>query len=215
MARILDAKCKLCRREGKKLFLKAERCFSGKCPIERKGAVPPGMHGQKRKRKFSEFGLQLREKQKAKRIYGVSEKQMRRYFSLAKRKTKKPGERETEGGPGEHLLKLLESRLDNLVFRAGFVPSRSVARQLVSHRHVLVDGERVNIPSYQVKINQVVALSTGVLGIPIIKATLEKKIAPPKWLEKKAAVVKFLRLPERRQIDADIDENLIIEFYSR
>lgn len=216
MARILGIKCKICRREGRKLFLKGKRCLGSKCPIERKGAVPPGTHGQRYKRKLSEFGLQLREKQKVKRIYGVSERQIKKYFNLAKRKTKKLlGKRKEELGTGEILLKLLESRLDNVIFRAGLVPSRLTARQLVSHKQVLVEGKKVNIPSYQMKTGQVVTLSSRGLAVPIIKETLAKKIVPPKWLAKKATAAKVLRLPERKEIDADIDENLIVEFYSR
>lgn len=214
MARILNIKCKLCRREGKKLFLKGGRCYSGKCPIEKKGAVPPGVHGQKRLRKLSDFGVQLREKQKLKRTYGITEKQLKNYFLEAKRQsTRKRGE--NMGGTGEYLLKLLELRLDNIIFRAGLTASRSVARQIINHGHMLVDGKKINIPSYQVKINQVMTFSVKSLNMPIIKANLEKKIVAPKWLEKKGAAIKLVRMPKREEIDPDINESLIIEFYSR
>ena len=142
MARILGNKCKLCRREGKKLFLKGSRCYSSKCPIEKKGAVIPGSHGQKRSRKLSDYGIQLREKQKVKRIYGITENQMKNYFFEAKKQSTKK-KLAIKGGTGEYLLKLLESRLDNVVFCSGLTPSRSVGRQLISHRHLLVDGKKL------------------------------------------------------------------------
>lgn len=207
MARYKDAKCRLCRREGVKLFLKGERCFSPKCPIEKKGAVPPGQHGSKRRRRLSGYGQQLREKQKTKRLYGVLEKPFRNYFSRAVKK----GE-----ATGEILLQLLESRLDNLVYRLGLTPSRSVARQLVSHGHVLVDGKKVNIPSYQVKPGQVVSLSAKGLKLEPVKASLANKSAKvPDWLQRKAGIGKMKRLPERSEMPSEIDENLIVEFYSR
>jgi len=214
MARILDVKCKLCRREGRKLFLKGERCYSPKCPIERKGAVPPGAHGQKRIRKLSEYGLQLREKQKVKRTYGLSEKQMKRYFLQSKRESSRD-KATGKGGAGEQLLRLLELRLDNVVFRSGLTPSRSVARQIIKHEHLLVDGKKVNIPSYQVKTNQVITLTPKGLEMPVLKTILEEKVVPPKWLEKKGAAVKVVRMAERNEIDPDINEQLIVEFYSR
>lgn len=214
MARILGIKCKICRREGKKLFLKANRCFSSKCPIEKKGAVPPGVHGQKRFRKLSDFGVQLREKQKLKRIYGISEKQLRNYFLEAKKQSiQKKGE--NKGGTGEYLLKLLELRFDNIIFRAGLTASRSVARQTINHGHMLIDGKRINIPSCQIKINQVITFSPKSLNIAGIKANLEKKITAPKWLEKKGAAIKLVRMPKREEIDPDINESKISEFYSR
>lgn len=207
MARYIDAKCRLCRREGTKLFLKGERCYSPKCPIERKGAVIPGQHGQKRRRRISDYARQLREKQKTKRLYGVLERQFKNYLKKAVK------DKETTG---EVLLQLLESRLDNVVFRLGLAPSRSVARQLVSHGHVLADGKRVNISSYQVKPGQVVSLASKGLEIDLIKESLaEKDRKIPAWLERKAAVGKMARLPKREEIDVDIDEHLIVEFYSR
>jgi len=207
MARYLDSKCRLCRREGTKLFLKGERCFSPKCPLEKKGAVAPGQHGLKMRRRLSEYGVQLREKQKAKRTYGVLERQFRRYFKKAFKK---------RGVTGEALLQLLESRLDNVVYRLGFVPSRSVARQLVRHGHILVDGKKVDIPSYQVKPGQVINLNPKAMKIEVVKKSLaEKKKEIPSWLQKKAAVGKIIRLPTREEIGADIAEQLIVEYYSR
>jgi len=206
--RYLDSKCKLCRREGQKLFLKGDRCYSPKCPLEKKGAVPPGAHGQKRRRRISEFGRQLREKQKAKRIYSLNEAQFKRYFNFA---NKKRG-----GKTGEALLQILESRLDNIVYRLGFTPSRSIARQIVSHSHIQVDGKRVNIPSYQVKPSQTVTLTTKGLTIPHVKKMLANKdYRVPSWLKKKAAVGKMERIPTREEIDTEVDEKLIIEYYSR
>jgi len=207
MARYPDSKCRLCRREGTKLFLKGERCFSPKCPLEKKGAVAPGQHGLKMRRRLSEYGVQLREKQKAKRTYGVLERQFRRYFKKAFKK---------RGVTGEALLQLLESRLDNVVYRLGFVPSRSVARQLVRHGHILVDGKKVDIPSYQVKPGQVINLNPKAMKIEVVKKSLaEKKKEIPSWLQKKAAVGKIIRLPTREEIGADIAEQLIVEYYSR
>jgi len=207
MARYIDPKCRLCRREGTKLFLKGERCFSPKCPLEKKGAVAPGQHGLKMRRRLSEYGVQLREKQKAKRTYGVLERQFRRYFKKAFKK---------RGVTGEALLQLLESRLDNVVYRLGFVPSRSVARQLVRHGHILVDGKKVDIPSYQVKPGQVINLNPKAMKIEVVKKSLaEKKKEIPSWLQKKAAVGKIIRLPTREEIGADIAEQLIVEYYSR
>ena len=207
MARYLDSKCRLCRREGTKLFLKGERCFSPKCPLEKKGAVAPGQHGLKMRRRLSEYGVQLREKQKAKRTYGVLERQFRRYFKKAFKK---------RGVTGEALLQLLELRLDNVVYRLGFVPSRSVARQLVHHGHILVDGKKVDIPSYQVKPGQVINLNPKAMKMEVVKKSLaEKKKEIPSWLQKKAAVGKIIRLPTREEIGADIAEQLIVEYYSR
>jgi len=207
MAKYKDAKCRLCRREGVKLFLKGERCYSPKCPIERKGAVPPGEHGSKRQRRLSNYGQQLREKQKVKRIYGVLERSFRRYFKEARR---------VKEATGKMLLQILESRLDNVVFRLGLTPSRSVARQIVRHGFVLVDGQKVNLPSYQVKPEQIVTLTTEGLKLKQVKDSLiEKERIIPKWLQRKAAVGKIKRLPEREEIEVDINEDLIVEYYSR
>lgn len=206
MARYIDAKCRLCRREGEKLFLKGDRCFSPKCPLTRKGAQPPGQHGQKRVRKMSEYGLQLREKQKTKRIYGVGERQFRQYYRkalISKRAT------------GIRLLQLLEMRLDNVLFRGGLVLSRSIARQMVNHNKILVDARKVNIPSFQLKAGQVLTLSPKALNSETVKKALAAKIPCPKWLERKAAVIKVNRLPQREEIQNDINEQEIVEFYSR
>lgn len=194
-----NSKCKICRREGQKLFLKGERCYSPKCPLEKKGAVPPGVHGPKSRRRLSDFSQQLREKQKAKRIYGVSERQFKLYFA--------------QGGS---FLKILESRLDNVVYRLGFTPSRSIARQIVSHGHVQVDGKKVNISSYQLRPGQLVALASKGLEINHVKKMLSNKdYRVPAWLKRKAAVGKMERLPEREEIDTEVDEKLITEYYSR
>lgn len=208
MARYLEAKCRACRREGKKLFLKGERCYGPKCPLDRKGPVPPGQHGQKRKRRTSEYHEQLREKQKTKSVYGILERQFRKYFDKAFRAK---GE-----ATGKILLQLLETRLDNVLYRLGFTSSRSIARQLISHKKVMVDNQKVNIPSYQVKPNQLITLTPAALKQEIISKSLaEKGKKIPSWLQRKAAIGKIVRLPEREEIDTDINENLIVEFYSR
>lgn len=206
MTRLLGPKCKLCRREGVKLFLKGERCYSDKCPFAKEGVLPPGQHGSRRKRRLSNYGLQLREKQKVKRIYGVSENVLRNYYQKASQSKKETGKR---------LLQLLSTRLDNIVFESGLVESRSLARQLISHGFCLINGKKVNIPSYQVKQKEVISFNIKGLKLkPVIEA-LKKKKKEPLWLKKKAAVVKMERLPEREEIATDIDEKLIIEFYSR
>jgi len=209
MARYLGAKCRLCRAAGTKLFLKADRCYSSKCPLERKGAVPPGQHGQKKKGRvrLSKYGEQLAEKQKIRRIYGVLEKQFRRYFEEALK---------AKGETGKTLLQLLERRLDNVIYRLGFAPSRSLARQLVRHGHVLVDNKKVNIPSYQVKPGQIISLTPKALKMEAVSKSLEEKERKiPSWLQRKAAIGKINRLPEREDVDFDINEDLIVEFYSR
>ncbi len=207
MARYTEAKCRLCRQQGIKLFLKSDRCYSPKCPIDRKGAVPPGQHGQKRKRRISNYAEQLKEKQKVKRIYGVLEKQLRRYFEKAIR---------VKEATGKVFLQLLESRLDNIVYRVGLTPSRSIARQLVTHGHVLVDGKKVSIASYQVKPEQTFTLDTKALKMEDIKKSLQEKARrTPDWLDRKAAVGKMVRLPEQDEIEIDVNVSLIVEFYSR
>ena len=207
MARYTDTKCRLCRREGVKLFLKGERCYSPKCPIERKGAVPPGQHGSKRRRRLSEYGQQLREKQKAKRLYGVLEKQFRRYFEKAIK---------TREATGEVLLQLLESRLDNIVYRLGLAPARSMARQLVNHGHVYVNNKRVNIASYRVKAGDLIRLSDKALKIPHVEKNWADRIKNmPKWLQRKGPVGKMIRLPKRDEVESNIDDKLIVEYYSR
>ena len=206
MSRYTGPKCRLCRREKVKLFLKGDRCFSANCPIEKKGAVPPGQHGLKSSRRQSDYGKQLREKQKTKRIYGLTESHLKNYFKKAIKV------RQTTG---EFLLQMLESRLDNIFYRLGFVSSRNLARQLVTHKHVLIDGKKVNIPSYQLKPGQVVSLDKKALDLPEVKKSLAEKTKLPDWLKKKAAVGQMVRLPKRDEIEGDIDEQLIVEFYSR
>ncbi len=192
MARYTGPKRRLSRREGVALFAKDAKA------IERKGAVPPGMHGVRGRRRISEYRLQLREKQKTKRIFGLLERQFRNYFQEASR---------VKGTTGLTMLQFLETRLDNVVYKLGFAGSRAQARQMVSHGHVFVDGKKINIPSYRVKIEQVVALSVK-LGDNITSVTL------PSWLEKKALVGKVLRMPERDEVE-QVDERLIVEYYSR
>lgn len=203
-----DKKCRFCRREGVKLFLKGERCLSPSCPIEKKGAVPPGNRGTRmRGSRPSDYGRQLREKQKAKRLYGISEKKFRLYFDEA---------REAGKNTGEALMQTLESRLDNLVYRLGLAPSRSVGRQLVSHGHVFVNGKRVDVPSYLIRPEDVISLNPKAVKNPIIEKILKNEEAViPSWLEKKGPAGKVVRLPKREEIEADVDERLIIEFYSR
>ena len=196
------ASCKQCRREGEKLFLKGERCFTKKCAVERR-SYPPGQHGQGRKRQ-TEFGLRLREKQKARRIYGLNERQFRGYFEKASRKV---------GITGEKLLESLERRLDSVVFRLGFAPSRQAARQLIRHRNVLVNVRKVNIPSYGVKVNDTITLKPKMLER--LKEKL-KEYTPPAWLlidEEFAG--KMTRLPSREDTEKLIEESLIVEYYSR
>lgn len=207
MARYTDAKCRLCRREGIKLFLKGERCYSPKCPIERKGGVPPGQHGPKGRKRLSEYGQQLREKQKAKRLYGVLERQFRRYYEKAAR---------TREATGEVLLQLLESRLDNIVYRLGLAPSRSVARQLVSHGHVYINDKRIDIASYQVKPNDTIHLGDKGMKIPAVeKNWADRAKNLPKWLQRQGPIGKMTRLPERDEVETGIDDKLIVEYYSR
>ena len=208
MARYTGAVCRLCRREGQKLFLKGERCYSDKCSIARRGYAP-GQHGQSRK-KVSEYGIQLRAKQKARRYYGVLESQFSKYFEMAERK---------QGVAGENLLRILESRLDNVVYRAGFASSRAEARQLVVHNHYTVNGKKVNVPSYLVKEGDVVAVAEGSRSSEKIKAIIETCGARPvpMWLEvnKDALDAKVLRLPNRDEIDLEVEEHLIVELYSK
>jgi len=200
MARYTGPKHRLCRREGVRM------CNAKKCPLDRKGAQPPGQHGRKFAGRISDYGVQLREKQKVKRIYGVMEKQFRRYYNQALK---------DESNTGLKLLQLLETRLDNVIFRSQLAPSRRTARQLINHGHVLVDGQKVNIPSYQVKPDQIVTLKDKSLKLPRVIEALEGKEKPPSWIKRKATVSKLDRLPDRDDISQDINEQLIIEFYSR
>lgn len=202
----LGSKCRLCRAEGIKLFLKGERCLSPSCPLERKGAVRPGIHGPKGGKRLSPSGEQLREKQKLKRIYGVSERQMKNYWGKAARK---------KVARGETLLSFLERRLDNVLYKAGFVSSRNLGRQLIAHGMVRVDERKVTVPSYQLEKGQVVNFTPKALEMVIVKETLAKKITPPSWILKKAAVLKIASFPKREDTEGIINEQLIIEFYSR
>lgn len=208
MARYTGPVCRLCRREGAKLYLKGDRCYTGKCAIDRR-AYAPGQHGQGRK-KVSEYGLQLREKQKAKRIYGILETQFRNYFEKADRQ---------KGITGENLLRLLERRLDNVVFRLGYGSSRTESRQLVRHGHFIVNGSRVNIPSFLVNVGDVVAVTEKSKESPKLKELAEsaQSKAAPGWLEKDTTALggKIVSIPSREDIDVPIQEHLIVELYSR
>ena len=208
MARYTGAVCKLCRREGKKLFLKGDRCYSGKCALDRR-AYAPGQHGQGRK-KTSEYGTQLRTKQTARRYYGVNESQFRKYFDMAE---KQPGM------TGENLLRICESRLDNIVYLLGWASSRAEARQLVNHGHFTVNGRRVNIPSYLCKAGETLAIRKNSLDSDKFKAVLEANASRPipAWLELDADnnTAKVVSLPERDQILAPVEEHYIVEPYSK
>ena len=209
MARYTGAVCRLCRREGQKLHLKGDRCYTGKCALDRRPAQAPGQHGKGRK-KMSEYGLQLREKQKARRYYGVLESQFAKYFDMAVTR---------KGVTGENLLQILESRLDNVVYRLGFAMSRAEARQLVSHRHFTVNGKPVNIPSYLLKAGDVVALKEKSRSSDKFKAVIEANGSrvPPQWLDldRNAFQAKVVNLPAREDIDLPIEEHLIVELYSK
>ncbi|MBU1130251.1 30S ribosomal protein S4 [Patescibacteria group bacterium] len=205
----LHKKCKLCRRQGTKLYLKGSRCLSAKCPIEKKGAVPPGMHGLKRTRRPSAFGIQLHAKQKLKRIYGILETQLKNYYKKAKK---------LKGALGLNLLILLEKRLDNIVYVSGLAQSRSHSKQIISHRHVLVNGKVLNISSYSVKIGDKISLDEKTAKKEDMKPKAsDKDFKCPDWLalDKAKLEVEFISKPNRDQISQDIDENLIIEYYSR
>lgn len=208
MARYTGAVCRLCRREGQKLFLKGERCYSDKCSVGIR-AYAPGQHGQGRK-KSSEYGLQLRAKQKARRFYGVQESQFYHYFEIAERK---------QGITGDNLLQILESRLDNVVYRVGFASSRAEARQLVGHGHFEVNGKRVDIASYLVKAGDVIAICDKSKSSEKIKAVIEANSAKPvpEWVtvDRENLTAKVENLPERSQIEAPVEEQLIVEFYSK
>ncbi len=208
MARYIGPVCRLCRREGIKLFLKGERCYTDKCAIERR-SYPPGQHGQGRS-KSTEYSLQLREKQKLKRIYGVLERQFRRVFALAERR---------RGITGENLLLLLESRLDNMIYRMGFAPSRSEARQLVRHGHFLINQRRVTIPSYFVKPGDEILVRESSRKIVRIQESLElaQRRGVPEWLEvnKDTFAGRVRALPTRAELTLPINEQLIVELYSK
>jgi small subunit ribosomal protein S4 len=209
LARYKDAVCRLCRREGMKLFLKGAKCFSDKCPVEKRNFAP-GQHGKDRKAKVVGYGLQLREKQKTKRIYFTQEGQFRNYFEKAVR---------AKGVTGERLLQQLERRLDNVVYRLGFGMSRRQARQLVRHGHVQVDGRKVNIPSYQVSVGEEIAIREGSRKLSLLE--LAKEFAShqpsPAWLEVDRDNFKgrFVALPKREEIQLPVNEQLIVELYSK
>lgn len=208
MARYTGPVCRLCRREGAKLYLKGDRCYTAKCAIDRRGYAP-GQHGQGRK-KSSEYGIQLREKQKARRIYGVLETQFRNYFEKAEHQ---------KGVTGENLLRLLERRLDNVVYRLGFAGSRVEARQLVRHGHFSVNGRKVNIPSFLTKVGDVIVINEKSRDTNRIKELVEQaaRKAAPAWLELDVDqfIGKVVAIPSREEIDVPIEEHLIVELYSR
>ena len=208
MARYTGAVCKLCRREGKKLFLKGDRCYSNKCALDRR-AYAPGQHGQSRK-KNSEYGLQLRAKQQARRYYGIQEGQFHKYFLMAEK---------MQGQAGENLLRICESRLDNIVYLLGWADSRAEGRQLVTHGHFCVNGKKVDIPSYLCKAGDVISIKEKSAQTDAIKNIIEANGSRPvpAWLDinREANSAKVVNLPERDQIEAPVAEHLIVEFYSK
>ncbi len=210
MARYTGPSCRLCRREGVKLFLKGERCYSNKCAIDKRGTNPPGSYKQgMRIRRPSDYAIRLREKQKVRRIYGVLEKQFRRYFYRATR---------MRGMTGSNLLQLLELRLDNVIYRLGFAPSRKSARQLVLHRHFMVDNDIVNIPSFEIKPGQVIVVRDGSKDLEIIHNSLRnigENVLPWLQLEKPKLQGKVLSIPTREEIPVETNEQFIVEYYSR
>lgn len=207
MAKYRGADCRLCRREGCKLFLKGERCLSGKCALDRRAKVP-GVHADARKR-VSNYGMQLREKQKVKRAYGLLEKQFKKYYFMA--------EKQKGGKVGENMLSLLERRLDNVVYRMGIGASRAECRQIVNHGHITVNGKRVDIPSYLVDVDDVISVKDSKKDKPMFKELRDVKVILPKWLEFNASTLtgKINALPQRDDIDLNIQEHLIIELYSK
>lgn len=200
MARYTGPKRRLSRREGVALFAKDASY------IERKGAVPPGQHGARARRRVSEYGIQLREKQKAKRTYGLLERQFAKYYQIASKR---------KGNTGNALMELLESRLDNVVYRLGFAPSRAGARQMVTHGHIGINGKKVTIPSYLIKTGETIAILKKMLDNTQVKKSLETGTTLPEWLERQAAVGKVLRMPTRDEAEQGISEQLIVEYYSR
>ena len=205
-----ESVCRLCRREGMKLYLKGDRCYSRKCGIERR-QYPPGQHGQSRRpTKLKPYGIQLREKQKLRRVYRVLERQFRNYVAEAERR---------KGVTGENIMQLLEMRLDNVVYRLGLASSRNQARQFVSHGHILVNGRRVTIPSYQTRVGEAIEVASGSKQMPAIIRAVDSTggRALPPWLAFDASAMKgqILAAPARDEIDTDVQESLIVEFYSR
>ncbi|HIG47690.1 MAG TPA: 30S ribosomal protein S4 [candidate division Zixibacteria bacterium] len=209
MSRYTDANCRICRREGVKLFLKGDRCFSEKCAVDRRG-FPPGQHSSVGRRKPTEYGIRLREKQKARKTYGLGERQFRSYFTKAAR---------TKGNTGERLLQLLETRLDNVVYRLGFAPSRKAARQLVRHRHILVNNRLVNVPSYFVQSGEVIQVKENSRQLDCIHASLSaaSNRSAVSWLDvdKTTLTGTLLETPVRENIPTPVQEQLIIELYSK
>lgn len=209
MGRYIEASCRLCRRERQKLFLKGTKCFTEKCPVERRG-YPPGQHGQTRKSKVSDYGVQLREKQKIRRMYGLMEEQFRKYFEQALQQT---------GRTGEMLVKILERRFDNVVFRLGFAPSRKAARQLVRHRHFMVNNTTVDIPSYLLNPGEVIQVRDQSKKLSVIHASMKrmKDSAMLPWLslDKAQMTGTFLNIPERADIPLNANEQLVVELYSK
>jgi len=203
-----DKKCRLCRAEGVKLYLKGTRCFSAKCPIEKRGAVKPGMHGAKSSGKLTDYGIQLKAKQKAKRIYGVQEVQFKNYYLKAKK---------LKGLVGDNLLSLLEKRLDNVLYLSGLCLSRSSAKQIIGHGHILVNDQVMDIPSYQTKVGDVISLDKKIVDKIGTLPADESDFKTKSWLDlnKKDFTVKVISEPLKEEIGNDIDINLIIEYYSR
>lgn len=208
MAKYIGSKCRQCRREGEKLFLKGEKCYTPKCAVEKRGC-PPGQHGQRRPR-LTDYANQLRAKQKLRRIYGMLERQFRLYYAHAD---------QMKGSTGERLLQLLEQRLDNVIYRMGFGASRSEARQLVRHNGVTVNGRKVNIPSFQVRPNDVIALTEKAKGQLRVQAALQlaQQRGVPEWMEVDSAKAQglFKAIPERSDLPSDINEQLVVELYSK
>ena len=209
MGRYIEASCRLCRRERQKLFLKGTKCFTEKCPVERR-AYPPGQHGQTRRQKISEYGVQLREKQKVRRMYGLMEEQFRNYFEKALRQT---------GRTGETLIKMLESRLDNVVYRLGFAPSRKAARQLVRHGHIMVNNRPVDISSYLLRPGDIVQVVEKSKKLEVIHGSMKRmkdsSMLPWLSLDKASMTGTFLNVPERADVPLNANENLIVELYSK
>lgn len=209
MARYTDASCKLCRRERQKLFLKGTKCYTEKCPLDKR-AYPPGQHGQSRRQRISEYGVQLREKQKVRRIYGVQETQFRNYFERATRAT---------GRTGDALVKILERRLDNVIYRLGLAPSRKSARQLVLHRHFTVNNQIVNVPSYLLKAGDVIQVREHSKKLELIHSSLKRMkdnaLSPWLSLDKANLSGTFLNIPERADIPLNANEQLVVELYSK
>ncbi len=209
MARYTGPNCKLCRREGTKLYLKGTRCNTGKCALERR-KFAPGQHGQSFRKKVSDYGIHLREKQKARRIYGVLERQFRKYFGLAAKQV---------GITGDNLIKILERRLDNVIFRMGFAPSRNAARQIIRHGHIQVNDIKVNIPSFLVKENSIIKIKESSRTMVLIQEAIEAStdVAKYEWLSvnKDNYTGTFVSIPNRDQIPLEIDDRLIVEFYSK